>query len=176
MITADSLPQLLDQLGFSKGSPTRTLTLDDDVTVNINTAEKRIEYPRLIKIRAEQILNFNKNENFVVLECVVRLLRKGYKPEHIELEPRWQVGHGGSGGRADILVYDQSTKPLLLIECKTAGSEFKKEWNNTLNGTGQLFSYAQQISDVQFLCLYASDLGECAPTYSNYIIAHIDNE
>ena len=176
MITTDSLPQLLDQLGFCKGSSTRTLNIDsgDNVTVDFN--EKRIDYPQRIKVHAGQIRNFESNENFVVLECVVRLLRKGYKPEHIELEPRWQVGHGGSGGRADILVLDQSAKPLLLIECKTAGSEFKKEWRNTLNGTGQLFSYAQQISDIRFLCLYASDLGDNSPTYSSYVIAHIDND
>jgi len=27
----------------------------------------------------------------------------GYNPNHIELEPKWKVGHGASGGRADIL-------------------------------------------------------------------------
>ncbi|WP_276973844.1 restriction endonuclease subunit S [Ferrimicrobium acidiphilum] len=176
MITTGSLPQLLDQLDFSKGSLTRTLNIDNGVTVTVNIVDKRIEYPESIKVNANQVLNFEHNENFVVLECVVRLLSKGYKPEHIELEPRWQVGHGGSGGRADILVYDQLKKPLLLIECKTAGSEFNKEWRNTLSGTGQLFSYAQQISDVLYLCLYASDLGDSRPTYSNYIIAHVDNE
>jgi hypothetical protein len=32
-----------------------------------------------------------------------RLFEKGYKPEHIELEPKW-IGHGASGGGADILV------------------------------------------------------------------------
>jgi len=49
-----------------------------------------------------------------------------YYPKHIELEPKCQLGHGASGGRADILVKDNSGDALLIIECKTAGSEFKK--------------------------------------------------
>ena len=53
---------------------------------------------------------FHQNESFVVFECVHRLLEKGYKPEHIELEPRWKTGHGASGGKADVLVYNQEGK------------------------------------------------------------------
>src|SRR5665647_2049117 len=88
---------------------------------------------------------------------VHRLLEKGYKPEHIELEPKWKLGHGASGGRADILIKDNSGTPLLIIECKNSGNEFKKSWNKTLQDVNQLFSYAQQISETKFLCLYTSD-------------------
>ena len=92
--------------------------------------------------------NFSSDENFVVFECVDRLLSKGYKPEHIELEPKWKVGHGASGGRADILIKDHNNDPLLVIECKNAGKEFDKYWKKTLLDGDQLFSYAQQISKV----------------------------
>jgi hypothetical protein len=47
-----------------------------------------------------------------------------YKPEHIELESKWKLDHGASGGRADIFVKNQEGKPLLIIECKTFGKEF----------------------------------------------------
>ena len=68
--------------------------------------KKEIIYPEDagLKINERQTCNFSSNENFVVFECVHRLLEKGYKPEHIELEPKWKLGHGASGGRADILV------------------------------------------------------------------------
>lgn len=36
--------------------------------------------------------NFSDNENFVVLECVTRLLDKGYRPKHIELEKARMLG------------------------------------------------------------------------------------
>jgi len=127
-------------------------------------------------INERQTCNFSANENFVVFECVHRLLEKGYKAEHIELEPKWKVGHGASGGRADILIKDNTGKPLLIIECKNAGSEFKKAWNRTLQDVDQLFSYAQQISETQFLCLYTSDFDSGTLTYQSHIIAHRDNE
>ncbi len=114
-------------------------------------------YPDKLKVHEKQICNFSSPENTVVFECVYQLLSKGYKPEHIELEPKWKVGHGASGGRADILVRDQEGEPLLIIECKTYGREFDKAWRDTKNSGGQLFSYAQQISNVKFLCLYASE-------------------
>jgi len=112
----------------------------------------------------------------VVFECVCRLLEKGYKPQHIELEPRWQVGHGASGGRADILIRDNHNKALLIIECKTWGIEFENAWKDTLNGKGQLFTYAHQERSTQYLCLYASGLENGALKYSSYIIAVRDND
>ena len=102
--------------------------------------------------------------------------KKGYKPEHLELEPTWQVGHGASGGRADILVKDQQNNPLLLIECKTAGDEFERAWRKTQQNGDQLFSYAQQIPQTKYLCLYASDLVDNNIRPDQRIIAHRDNE
>src|SRR5690606_32678670 len=57
-----------------------------------------------------------------------------------------------------------------------AGSEFKKAWNKTLQDGDQLFSYAQQISETQFLCLYASDFENAELNYQSHIIAHRDND
>lgn len=147
-----------------------------DVEIVVDFNEKSIAYPKAMKIHDVTTCNFSANENFVVLECVCRLLEKGYKPEHIELEPKWKLGHGASGGRADILVKDNAGKTLLLIECKTSGGEFNKAWNKTLQDGAQLFSYAQQISETQFMCLYASDFDGGALTYTSHIIAHRDNE
>jgi type I restriction-modification system DNA methylase subunit/restriction endonuclease S subunit len=109
---------------------------------------------------------------------VHRLLAKGYLPKHIELEPKWKVGRGASGGRADIWVKNQEGKSLLLIECKTAGKEFEKAWKEMQQDGGQLFSYAQQAQETEFLCLYASDFDEKANEIklSQQIISHKDNK
>ena len=101
--------------------------------------------------------NFSHNENFVVFECVCRLLAKGYRPEHIELEPKWQLGRDAKGGKADIVVRDEQGDVLIIIECKTAGSEYNKEVKNTEEYGGQLFSYWQQENATRWLALYASD-------------------
>ncbi len=176
MITHDNLDQLLDQLGFTKSGQKHSKTIVD-ATLTVDRKNGEISYPEAqgLKIHLRTTCNLAADENFVVLECVNRLLEKGYKPANIELEPQFKLGHGMSGGRADILVKDNASKPLLIIECKTAGSEFTRAWKKTLNDGDQLFSYAQQISETQFLCLYTSDLVDGALTYTSHIIAHRDN-
>ena len=135
--------------------------------------------PNGIIIHDDTTSNFSHPENFVVFECVHRLLQKGYKPEHIELEPRWNLGRDAKGGKADILVRDNEGNPYLLIECKTTdskSSEFRKEWARMQNDGGQLFSYFQQERSVKFLCLYTSDFVDNVLNYQSHIIATQDNQ
>lgn len=177
MLNVENLSDLLQALAFEKkGSIYRKMF--GTAILEVNPTKKEICYPEAagLIINERQTCNFDANENFVVLECVTRLLGKGYKPQHIELEPKWKLGRGASGGRADILIKDNDGRPLLIIECKTAGAEFKRAWNKTLQDGDQLFSYAQQISETQFLCLYTSDLNGNFLTYTSNIIAHRDNE
>jgi len=176
MITKDNLADLLDSLGFSKNRSVYSKSIGK-ASLSVDVGKQTISYPEAdgLVVNERQTCNFSANENFVVFECVHRLLEKGYKPEHIELEPKWKLGRGASGGRADILVKDNFGKPLLIIECKTAGSEFDKSWNKTLQDGDQLFSYAQQISETQFLSLYESNFLNGELTYRSNIIAHRDN-
>jgi type I restriction enzyme M protein len=90
----------------------------------------------------------------VVLECVDRLLEKGYHPEDITLEKVYPSGHGHSG-RLDILV-EKEEKAFLMIECKTRGKEFEKELKNTQKDGGQLFTYFQNDTKSDYLMLYTS--------------------
>ena len=95
---------------------------------------------------------------------------KGYRPEHIELEKEWTLGHSDKGGFADILVKDADGKTLFIIECKTSGTEYKKELNNTLNDGGQLFSYWKQEGYCKWLSLYASDFDGTSVSYTTETI------
>ena len=177
MLIESNLPQLLTNLGFEKKANVYRKFFETAL-LEVNFDQRTISYPEAngLLVNERQTCNFEANENFVVLECVHRLLEKGYKPEHIELEPKWKLGRGASGGRADVLVKDNAGRPLLIIECKTAGTEFNRAWNKTLQDGDQLFSYAQQISETQFLCLYASDLDAGQVRYTSHVIAHRDNE
>ena len=85
-------------------------------------------------------------------------MSKGYRPEHIELEKEWHLGHDAKGGGADICVTDTSGNMLFIIECKTWGREYDKALNNTKSDGAQLFSYWQQEQSCKWLVLYASDL------------------
>ncbi|GAB4481178.1 MAG: N-6 DNA methylase [Thermoflexibacter sp.] len=180
MITEDNFAKLLQSIGFQRNNNIfEKYFPQTEAYLKVDFDKQELIYPedKGLKINERQTCNFSANENFVVFECVHRLLEKGYQPKHIELEPKWKVGRGASGGRADILVRNQENKPLLLIECKTAGNEFKKAWKDTLQDGGQLFSYAQQIQETQFLCLYASDFDEKENkvVIEQKIISHKDN-
>ena len=177
MITKSNFKNLLKILGFTAEGNTFQKTIGEaDLKVDFDKQEMIYPEDKGLKVNERQTCNFSKDENFVVFEGVHRLLEKGYKPEHLELEPRWKLGHGASGGRADILVRDHENNPLLIIECKTAGEEFERAWRKTLQNGDQLFSYAQQIHQTQYLCLYASDFVDDKIRTDQRIIAHRDNE
>lgn len=179
MINKDNLKDLLRALNFEeKGNVFSKFFTDTDAYLKVDFKKNELIYPtdKGFVVNGEFTCNFSSDENFVVFECVNRLFEKGYKPEHIELEPKWKVGHGASGGRADILVKDNSGKSLLIIECKTEGTEFKKEWNNTLQRGGQMLTYAKQAGTTQYVCLYASDFADGKVVYFSNIISLNDNE
>ncbi len=175
MITKNNFKDLLQTLGFTAEGDIFQKS-DREVDLKVDFAKQRLIYPNKLKVNRQDTCNFSHPENFVVFECVHRLLDKGYKPEHLELEPTWRIGHSASGGRADILVRDQQNKPLLIIECKTAGKEFEDAWDDTRQDGGQLFSYAHQDAQIQYLCLYASSFFENALDYKYKLIPHLDNQ
>lgn len=128
-------------------------------SISVDFSKKRIDYGQLIRKGDETTSNLSSNENIVVLECVTRLLDKGYEPKDLHLEKRWKLGHSGKSGKADITVKGRNGKSLIIIECKTFGKEFKSELDKMQNDGGQLFSYYQQDKNTKFLCLYSSKLG-----------------
>lgn len=121
-----------------------------------------------IKSESKTTQNFSQAENWVVLECVNRLLDRGYKPENIILEPTWKLGRQEKG-RLDILVKKED-KAYLMIECKTFGKEFDDELKKMKKDGGQLFSYFQQDKSAEILMLYASKLDKDNIIYKNEIV------
>lgn len=97
-----------------------------NINYNENNPEKsNIDYGKDIKCGRKTTSNFSQNESFVVLECVNRLLEKGYNPNSIVLEQPYKAGHKDC--YLDILVKDLDNKSFLMIECKTWGKEYEKE-------------------------------------------------
>lgn len=104
MINKENLKDLLKTLNFEeKGKVFSKHFPDTDAYLKVDFAKSLLVYPtdKGFVVNGEFTCNFTSDENFVVFECVHRLFTKGYKPEHIELEPKWKVGHGASGGRAE---------------------------------------------------------------------------
>ncbi|MCW6702242.1 N-6 DNA methylase [Anaerococcus sp. NML200537] len=161
MITKKNLKDLLLYLGYEEDEGDFSYNFIEsncDIIVDFNN--EKIIYPtdKGLIVNERQTTNFSDNENFVVLECIHRLLEKGYLPSHIEIEKRWSLGHLQKSGRADICVKNATGDDMLfIIECKTYGDEFEKELNTLKTDGGQLFSYLQQEKSTKWLMLYASD-------------------
>lgn len=164
MITKENFQKVLKKLGFSNENNIFTKHFEAvGCDLKADFANQKLIYPteKGFEVNDGTTSNFSHPENFVVFECVARLLQKGYRPEHIELEPRWSLGHGGKSGKADICVKNKDGSPYLcIIECKTFGAEYKKELSNMKADGGQLFSYWQQSRATKWLILYASDFDD----------------
>ncbi len=137
--------------------------------IEIDFEKSIFNFGNKIKGESKTTQNFSQAENWVVLECVDRLLEKGYLPQNIVLEKTWRTGHGTSG-RLDILVTRDDSTAYLMIECKTWGAEFDKELKNLDRNGGQLFTYFQQDKDADVLMLYASQLQGKSIEFKNTIV------
>jgi len=126
----------------------------DNSIIEVDFEKWEINYLN-IECESKTTSNFSQAENFVVLECVNRLLEKWYKAEDIVLEKTYKLGHQNKW-RLDILVKKDS-KTFLMIECKTWWKEFEKELKNIEKDWWQIFSYFQQDSAAEFIMLYASN-------------------
>lgn len=200
MITKDNLAALLlhPYLGFTKRGNIYKKEYPQGASIEVNTDTQKItyapvdflfkegEFPTKEKpangfvIHRDTTLNFSANENFVCLVCTHLLLKKGYEPKHIIFEPAFKVGHVNKPSYGDILVFDKEYNPLVLIENKTYGTEFSKEWNLMQKDGGQLFSYLGPLVNVmgrcQNLVLFAADFDEKEVLLKNHIITLKDNE
>lgn len=186
MITKDNLHKVLEKLGFVKsGALFLKHFPNHGCDIQVDFSEGKIIYPSNLDTGANTTTNFSQPENFVVLECVCRLLEKGYEPQTIFLEKSWTLGHTGKSGRADITVYDKDAKGnpqqvYLIIECKRAGSDYKnarKEMFEDSDGK-QLFSYWAQARSAKWLQLYASDYDEDKDeiTFQEEVVRSYDDE
>ena len=84
MITKSDIKKLLNLLGFTQEENLFTKTYESaGVTLRVDVASEHIFYAEAnITVGRETTSNFSEPENFVVLECVDRLLSKGYRAEH----------------------------------------------------------------------------------------------
>ena len=169
---------LLKALGFSPkenatGVFSKKYPQNGNYCLEANFEKQIIDYGDKIQSDNKTTLNFVHEENWVVLECVNRLLEKGYQPENIVLEKTYPAGRGVTK-RLDILVI-KDEKPFLMVECKTYGEEFDKELKNIQKNGGQLFTYFQQDTKAELLMLYTSKLGDSS-VVSDFKIIKVEEE
>lgn len=91
MIRKENLEAMIKAIGYIQSSRSKVFEkkysqFDCAIEVDFNGSGS-INYPedKGMKITRKTTCNFSQPENFVVLECITRLMDKGYRPEHIEL-------------------------------------------------------------------------------------------
>ncbi|ERJ71799.1 putative DNA-directed RNA polymerase, omega subunit [Porphyromonas sp. oral taxon 278 str. W7784] len=185
MITIDNLRPLLVSLGYEQ---TKGITEVWARSFGASSSEIAVDfgceaicYPEDLKIHRKTTTNFSQPENFVVLECITRLLSLGYTPQQLELEKPTPKGHGESGGHCDIIIQNNEGEVFALVECKTmdstkSGDEFSRAWSYMEEDGGQLFNYFNTFRQATALCLYASDWVEGRCVYQSRIVSIQDNE
>lgn len=185
MITKDNLRPLLASLGYKKrkgNTEVWTRSFEASVsTIAVDFGEATIRYPEDLRIHRKTTTNFSQPENFVVLECITRLLNLGYTPRQLELEKPTPKGHGEAGGHCDIIIQNNEGEVFALVECKTMDSmqsrdEFSRAWSYMEEDGGQLFNYFNTYRQATALCLYASDWVEERCVYQSRIVSIRDNE
>ena len=129
--------------------------------IEVDIPRKRIVYPTEIRRGRDTTINFSDSENFVVLECIVRLMDLGYTPEHLYIEAPAARG----GEYLDILIFDEhesnssTSGQYAIIECKTFGPKYKTAYNELIDPDKkdpQLLDYGHQYRSAEILCLYSS--------------------
>jgi len=180
-LNTESIKSLIRTLGFDpvdglSDTYAKKYTQHGGYAVCVDIAAGHIEYTDNSFDESNQIFvgdgttsNFSQAENLVVLECVDRLLEKGYTPSSIALEKVYPSGRGHSG-RLDILVNTPDGQAFLMIECKTWGKEYEKEQKKMLADGGQLFTYYKHAVAAKHLCLYSSRFTKNKVDYTNSIV------
>lgn len=176
-MTYEYIKSFLQQLGFETDDfKNYNINIDNysiliclQIDESNNVINSNIDYGEKIKVEHGGITNLSKKESIVQLECVVRLLKKGYRPENIELEKTYRLGHKDKG-RLDVLLKKDGVA-WCLIECKTYGTEFKKEIDRVLNGGSQIFSYYAQDRTPILMGTYCSEIIDDKIEYEFYQIS-----
>lgn len=180
-ISAENIKELIVKMGFTPQNGknnvySKAYQLHNGYVICLDFNTEKIEYYTQDTPKDSRITlgdgttsNFSHAENFVVLECVDRLLEKGYAPFCIELEKTYPSGRGHSG-RLDILVNTPDSQAFLMIECKTWGKEYEKEQKKMLADGGQLFTYYKHAVAAKHLCLYSSCFVKNKINYTTSIV------
>lgn len=170
MKCSNDLLDNLKVLGFveTPSNPSKLICTIKNYSIKVNLCvnnldDSTIDYGGKIIVHHKGVCNFQKRESFVQLECVIRLLSKGYKANCIELEKTYRLGHNDSG-RLDVLI-KKGKRAWAMIECKTYGHEYDEEKNKLLSNGGQIFTYYVQDRSAEIIGIYSSKIENDSANY-----------
>ena len=167
MVESKLIVDVLNACGFKKIEGKKLyIKKFDNYQIDADLDNNEINYGSKIRYDRKTTTNFNDKENLVVLECVVRLIEKGYDPANLYLEKNC----GDHKDFIDILILDEKTKAFAIVECKTFGKEFVKAECEAKSKGKQIFRYAVQDNNTKYVILYTSRIVNSKIEYEYRII------
>src|SRR5688572_6935566 len=108
------IKELINVLGFKAQNESQDVFYKNyprhgNYVLKVDFEHEKIEYGLSIKLGDLTTSHFENSENLIVLECVDRVLEKGYPPDRVSLEQKWPMGRKEKG-KLDILVTDKNNK------------------------------------------------------------------
>ena len=133
--------------------------------IDIQAEKQEIIYGENLNSDIDPPMTLYEHKDFVVLECVNILLKKGYARKNLHI-----IGDVESNEMPDIIVYNDLGEGLYAIQCKRWGKDFEEDLDFFKKGKGGLFSYFKKNKNIRYLCLYTSRLDGGLLEYKNTII------
>ncbi len=133
--------------------------------VKIDMANDIIDYGNIIQLCNDSLAKFSQ-KNFVILECVNRLLEKGYHPNSLII---------GKNDSYDIAVKDNLGRISIAINCTTWEDDYENEVTSIKTNAGFVSSFFERNPDMKYLCVYTSRLKAGLIEYKNTIFS-LDNK
>ena len=116
-------------------------------TIKIDLATKLIDFGNKIQLGSGAVAKFSQR-NFVIIECVDRLLVKGYIPSRL---------HVGYTDGCDIAIKNEAGDSLIGIKCRRWDDD---EYDNEVKAIRALHGHpvtlASEGEQFRFLCVYVS--------------------
>lgn len=115
----------------------------------------KINWGKVSDIEHGRSSNLSKKESIVQLFWVIKLIESGYKPDKIAIEKEVQVGR--KSGYIDIVVYDETNTPFLILDVKKDGEEFEKYASELEFCQGQIASYFSFNTNTKYIGVISAE-------------------
>lgn len=137
------------KLGYNEEQPDVYIkNYSDSFNIAIDMAQEKIIYGEKMIITDKNLTKFSQI-NFVIMESIDRLLRKGYQPNSI-------ITNNTSD--CDYIVYDQDKTKFIALKCQIWEEEYDEEVESYKSESERLINFFTNIPDVKYLCIYTSRL------------------
>jgi len=148
-----------------------TKKYQNNFKININIENYSIDYGENSSPQFNSPSLILEHEDIVVLDCVDRLLTKGYDRKNIVI-----IADSKCEGLPNIILLNQKGSPYAAFSCYRWGKNYENALSNFRKDPEKIFKNYAKNGTIKYLCLYSSylDGGLAYNNYAFYDLADYD--